>query len=132
MELKELEKIMKVIKNTDLTEFDYEKDELKLYIKKSNLVLPKKEKAVKIESPKKEIVDIKSFNVGKFFYSTKGNAAKVAIGNTIENGDLIGYIESMGIKTEIFSTVKGKIVEILVENGKIADYGRVILRIEKD
>lgn len=132
MELKELEKIMKVIKNTDLTEFDYEKDDIKLYIKKSNLVFPKKEKVKKVEEPKKEIVDIKSYNVGKFFYSAKNDSSSMAIGNSIKEGDLIGYVESMGIRTEIVSTVNGKIVEILIENGNIADYGKIIARIEKE
>lgn len=126
MELKDLQEVMKVLKETDLRELEYEKDEIKLYMKKG-YVAPKEVIVEKIiEAPAKELVDVKSINVGRFFYSN------LSVGQEVKEGDNLGFIESVGIKTNVLSNTDGKVAEILVENGNIADYGKILVRIEKN
>jgi acetyl-CoA carboxylase biotin carboxyl carrier protein len=48
----------------------------------------------------------------------------------VEEGQIIGYVETVGLKTEIKSTVSGKVAEILLEDGDIADYGKPVIRVE--
>jgi acetyl-CoA carboxylase biotin carboxyl carrier protein len=126
VELKDLQEVMKVLKETDLRELEYEKDEIKLYMKKG-YVAPKEVIVEKIiEAPAKELVDVKSINVGRFFYSN------LSVGQEVKEGDNLGFIESVGIKTNVLSNTDGKVAEILVENGNIADYGKILVRIEKN
>lgn len=132
MELKDLQEVMKVLKDTDLKELEYEKDEIKLYMKKG-YVAPKEVIVEKVvEAPSKEVVEVKSFNVGKFFYVGKDGNPMISIGKEVKSGDKLGHIESVGIKTEVVSDINGTICEISVENGQLADYGRVLVKVEKN
>jgi acetyl-CoA carboxylase biotin carboxyl carrier protein len=48
---------------------------------------------------------------------------------TVTKDQKIGYTESIGILTDVKSDFDGEIVEILVENGEIAEYGKVLVKI---
>ena len=66
------------------------------------------------------------------FYSAKaeGEAPFVAVGDTVKKGQVIGIIEAMKLMNEIESEYTGKVIEILVKDGDVVEYGTPLLRIE--
>ena len=139
-DIKTINQIVKIIGESQLTEIAIEDKEFKLFIKKPKLVLdPNSVEEVEVEEileDKEELVvnntkDIVSETVGKFYFTDKDGLPMMTVGMTVTIGQKIGYIESIGIKNPIESSFEGKIVEILVEDGDIAEYGKVLVKIEE-
>ena len=42
---------------------------------------------------------------------------KIKVGDTVTEGDIIGYIEAMKVMNEVTTDVTGEVTEILVEHG---------------
>lgn len=138
MELKDIKDIMKVLKETDLKEIALENDGIKIKMKKAlsvdNLVVNKEssEEKPEIKEPVVELVELKSQNVGKFYYTdSKGNYL-VKKGDKIAEGQVIGHVDSVGISSQIKSEIAGTVHDILIENGGIAEFGQVLVTLEKE
>lgn len=58
--------------------------------------------------------------------------ALVAVGDRIKVGQLVATIESLNVINEVESTVAGRIVEILVQDGQPVEYGQPLLTVESD
>ena len=56
--------------------------------------------------------------------------AFVELGDQIAPGQVLCIVEAMKLMNEIEAEIDGKIVEILVENGKPVEYGDRLFRIE--
>jgi acetyl-CoA carboxylase biotin carboxyl carrier protein len=88
------------------------------------------------ESPKKpekkvNLVEIKSPMVGTFYASPAPDARPyVDVGQEIKPEQVVCIIEAMKLMNEIEAEVKGKIVEILVENAKPVQYGQPLFLVE--
>lgn len=54
----------------------------------------------------------------------------VTIGSKISKGSVVCIVEAMKLFNEIESEVSGEIVEILVENGEIVEYGQPLYRVK--
>lgn len=52
------------------------------------------------------------------------------MGDKVTKGEVICIIEAMKLMNEITSEVDGQIVEILVENEAIVEYGQPLFRIQ--
>ncbi|MGP6146314.1 acetyl-CoA carboxylase biotin carboxyl carrier protein [Jeotgalibaca sp. A122] len=57
------------------------------------------------------------------------SAPYVAVGDTIEEGQVLCLVEAMKIMNEINSEYQGKIAEILVENGQVVEYNQPLFRV---
>jgi acetyl-CoA carboxylase biotin carboxyl carrier protein len=69
--------------------------------------------------------------VGTFYRSPSPEApAYVNIGDVIEPGQVICIIEAMKLMNEIKSEVKGKIVDIQVDNAEPVEFGQVLFILE--
>ena len=55
---------------------------------------------------------------------------EVNVGDTVEEGDVICFIESMKMENPIVSPVAGKVVEIKVEKDEVVEIGGTIAVIE--
>ena len=65
------------------------------------------------------------------FTLTKDNTEKaIAVGDDINKGDLIGYIEAMKVYNAITSDKSGKVVEICATNGDYIDEDDVIIKLQ--
>jgi len=65
------------------------------------------------------------------FQLTKDNTEKaIAVGDSINKGDLIGYIEAMKVYNAITSDKSGKVVEICATNGEHIDEDDVIIKLQ--
>mgnify|MGYP003295163382 FL=1 len=53
----------------------------------------------------------------------------VEVGKTIKKGDTVCIVEAMKLMNEIESEFDGKIVEILVKDGQMVDFGKPLFRI---
>ncbi|MDD5644819.1 MAG: acetyl-CoA carboxylase biotin carboxyl carrier protein [bacterium] len=153
MNLKEIQEIVKLMKENEITEFEMERDGLKIALKKSgagrietivhgaeplpaqtisraqNIPAPE-QSAPGTASPKKGNI-ITSPMVGTFYRAPSPEAPSfVEEGQVIKKGDVVCIIEAMKVMNEIESDFPGKVAEIFIENGEPVEFGQPIFRIE--
>ena len=76
-------------------------------------------------------VEIKAPMVGTFYRAPSPEAAAyVEVGQTIEPGQVICVIEAMKLMNEIKSEIRGKIIEIIVDNAEPVEFGQSLFLIE--
>lgn len=77
------------------------------------------------------IHEIKSPIVGTFYRAPAPDAdSYVQVGDTVSAGSVLCIVEAMKLMNEIESDVSGKIVKILVENGKPVEYNQPLFLIQ--
>lgn len=82
--------------------------------------------------PAVKLHEIISPMVGTFYRRPAVDADPyVQVGDTVKKGDVLCIIEAMKIMNEIEADVAGRVVEICVEDGQMAEYGEVLVKIEK-
>lgn len=75
--------------------------------------------------------EIRSPIVGTFYRAPAPDAdAYVQVGSVVSPGTVLCIVEAMKLMNEIESDVAGKIVKILVENGKPVEYNQPLFLIE--
>lgn len=85
-------------------------------------------KQIEIEQEEGNIV--KSPMVGTFYIKPSPTAeAYVEVGKEVQKGDVLCIIEAMKLMNEIESEFAGKVVEILVKDGDMVEYGTPLFRI---
>ncbi|QCX33797.1 acetyl-CoA carboxylase biotin carboxyl carrier protein [Caloramator sp. E03] len=146
MELKDIKEIIREIDSSSISEFEFQKDNIRIVIKRNNTVkyvnydLPKEESLFLVAEDKdndekdtlNDIYIIKSPIVGTF-YSAPNPEAKpyVTVGSKVKKGDVLCIVEAMKLMNEITSDVDGEIVEIMVQNGSFIEYGQPLFGVRK-
>ncbi|WP_300359282.1 biotin/lipoyl-containing protein [Fusobacterium sp.] len=130
-----IDELIRILSEKELSEINFEEKEFKIKIKK-DLVEEVKEEITEteiVEEIKEDvnIKDIKSANIGKFYFYDKDGKAIISIGQSIKAGQTIGYISTVGIKTPIKSKIAGTIEDILLKNGEATDYGKILIRVRQ-
>ena len=144
MDFEQIKKIIKIAEESDVSGLTVEKDGFKVEVKRDKgqyhavHVAPQHQVAHKVEVPavKKDedegLLAITSPMVGTFYRSPSPDSpAYVEIGSSVEKGKVVCIIEAMKLFNEIESEVSGKIVKILVENGKSVEFGQKLMLIKK-
>jgi len=147
MDLDDIKQILDLVREHDLSEFELERDGLKVRIRKAGdppvaavmaaapaapapvplapppaAAIPAGELAV--EAPGVELAVIKSPIVGTFYRSSEPSTAPfVEVGDTVRNGQVLCIIEAMKLMNEIESDCDGEIAAIYVDNGKPVQFG---------
>lgn len=68
--------------------------------------------------------------VGVFYAaSAPGKAPYVSAGKKVKNGDVVCIIEAMKCMNEIQAEEDGEIVEVLVKDGELVEYGQPLFKI---
>jgi len=81
-------------------------------------------------APDPSQVSITSPLVGIFYRAAKpGAPAFVEIGSQVEEDTIVGIIEVMKLMNTVRAAARGRVVEILVQDGAAVEYGQVLLRI---
>ena len=76
-------------------------------------------------------LEVKSPMVGTFYRAPSPEAPPyVEVGQVIQPGQVICIIEAMKLMNEIKAEIKGKILEILVDNAEPVEFGQPILLVE--
>ncbi len=85
-------------------------------------------KAAAEEGPGKKLV---APMVGTFYQAPSPEADPyVSVGDTVEEETVVCIIEAMKVMNEIKAEMKGKVVEVLVNNGEAVEYGQPLFIIE--
>ena len=95
-------------------------------------IAPKTEPKIEVEgkSVEENLYIVKSPIVGTFYESsTPGSEAFVKVGSKISIGDTLCIVEAMKLMNDIASDVDGEIVEILVENEEMVEYGQELFKV---
>lgn len=91
---------------------------------------------IEIQAPAKaadpNIFEAKSPMVGTLYRAPAPDAAPyVQVGDIVSQNQVLCIIEAMKLMNEIESEVRGRVIEILVENGQPVEYNQALFRIEK-
>lgn len=150
MNIKELKELVNLMNENNLAEVEIEKEGLRVHLKKtqrsfsaetgsSGVIveqftgahIPVSQPALPQEKPQVKTVEIKAPMVGTFYRAPSPEAAPfVEIGQVIETGQVICIIEAMKLMNEIKSEVRGRIVEVLVDNAEPVEFGQPMFLIE--
>ena len=146
MDIKKIEKVIKLVKANDVKKFKYKDadNEIELdftngasqqYSQQSSKDI--QQDNIKSYDEKQEAIsndqqEIKSPMVGTFFLqdSKELTEPKIKVGDTVTEGDVIGYIEAMKVMNELTTDVSGEVTEILVEHGDNVEYDQLLVRVK--
>jgi len=145
MELDEIRKLIDLLKDTDITELQIEREGAKLRVRREKFIadfsMPRpaaretvmaEHQEAQEEAPQQEkLVTITSPIVGMFFRSPSPDAPHfVDEGSIVKKGQVLCIIEAMKLMNEIESDTDGVISKVLVENGQPVEYGEPLFLIE--
>lgn len=93
----------------------------------------KSEKEMKDEVMEEEDLYIVTSPMVGTFYESPGVGEKsyVSVGSKISSGDVLCIVEAMKLMNEIESEISGEIVEILVQNGNMVEYGQPMFKVRR-
>jgi acetyl-CoA carboxylase biotin carboxyl carrier protein len=70
--------------------------------------------------------------VGTFYRSPSPDTAPfVDVGTRVRKGQVLCIVEAMKLMNEIESEIEGSVVQILVENGQVVEYGEPLFKIKQ-
>ncbi|MFA5100578.1 MAG: acetyl-CoA carboxylase biotin carboxyl carrier protein [Candidatus Omnitrophota bacterium] len=153
MNIKEIKEMLALMSENNLVELEIEKDGTKIRLKKSTPgsesfsgpYVIEREKlgpagarsveqpaaAPVVEKPAIKTVEIKAPMVGTFYRAPSPEAPPyVEAGQVVEPGQVVCIIEAMKLMNEIKSEIRGKVVEVLVENAEPVEFGQSMFIIE--
>jgi acetyl-CoA carboxylase biotin carboxyl carrier protein len=79
------------------------------------------------------LAEVTSPLLGIFYRAPRpGEPPFVDIGSRVDEDTVIGIVEVMKLMNSVRAGVKGKVVEILCENGALVEYGDVLLRVRSE
>jgi acetyl-CoA carboxylase biotin carboxyl carrier protein len=147
-----IKKLIRVVEQSEITEFSVHEGDLKIKISKNgkqqyvNTVVsqPVTEQVFasqqnlgtvntsveKISNP--NLHEVLSPIVGTFYRSPSPDAEPyIQVGDTVSDGSILCIVEAMKLMNEIESDASGKIVKILVDNATAVEYNQPLFLIEK-
>jgi acetyl-CoA carboxylase biotin carboxyl carrier protein len=155
MEFEDIERILELVRQHDLAEFEVESGGMKLRVRKASAAfalppsapppagipptstqmtmppaLPVPALPAAPEDEAVELAVVKSPIVGTFYRSPEPGASSfVEIGQRVKKDQVLCIIEAMKLMNEITSEYDGEIVSAYVENGKPVQYGERLFAI---
>jgi acetyl-CoA carboxylase biotin carboxyl carrier protein len=146
MYIKEIKDMINLMNENALTELEIEKEGVRIKLKKGasgydrtlEFIQPpaaqQQQGGVSTgaeKAEKRNIVEVKAPMVGTFYRAASPEAPAYAnIGDTIDVGQVVCIIEAMKLMNEIKSEVKGKVVDIQVDNAEPVEFGQVLFVVE--
>ncbi len=96
------------------------------------VIIDKKPEIKEAAKALENTIAIKSPIVGTFYNaSSPEDAPFVSVGSKVKKGDVLCIIEAMKLMNEIEAEDNYEIVEVLVENENMVEYGQEIFRVKK-
>ena len=149
MEFEDIERILELVRQHDLAEFEVESGGMKLRIRKASAAfpmppamppaaapaphvqphapapVPSEPDASLSDEESVELAVVKSPIVGTFYRcSAPGAKPFVELGQAVKAGETVCIIEAMKLLNEIDADASGVIQQILVENGQPVEFGQ--------
>jgi len=152
MDLNLIKKLIKILEASEVTDLEIEENGTRVKLAKkvrvmqavsfpqSPMTAPSNQQtSVSVsKTEEKRAVDehagtheIKSPIVGTFYRAPAPDAdAYIQVGDSITVGSVLCIVEAMKLMNEIESDVSGKVIKILVENGKPVEYNQPLFLIQ--
>lgn len=154
MDLELIKKLVKIVDGSGVTDLSVEEGELKIRISKRSKihqVIPQQtfhtvaapvnnpaaqntevtEKPIPVEPASSKFHEIRSPIVGTFYRAPAPDADPyIQVGDSVNPGTVLCIVEAMKLMNEIESDISGKVVKILVENGRPVEYNQPLVLIE--
>ncbi len=160
--IQEIREIIKLVDASSIDEFVYEVDGAKVKLKKNGVVVtetvaPKKEVVAPVvqqaaptvapvasakagEAPAAapanndpSLHKIVSPMVGTFYQSPNPDSpAYVKVGDKVGNETIVCIVEAMKLFNEIEAEIQGEIVEVLVKDGELVEYGQPLFLVKAE
>jgi acetyl-CoA carboxylase biotin carboxyl carrier protein len=156
MDFDDIERILELVRQHELVEFELERDGWKLRLRKAGAtfqVLPPQMQPAPIpvapvvaasvaapvaaapappaEETALELAVVKSPIVGTFYRAAEPGAPPfVEVGQHVKKDEVLCIIEAMKLMNEITSEYDGVVVSVYVENGKPVQYGERLFAIK--
>ena len=149
MNLKELKELIALMNEHQLVEIELEREGMKIRLRKGGagvvtdgvsierivpaVVAPQGPAAAgpAEAAPKPAGTEIKSPMVGTFYRAPAPEAPPfVEVGQQIEVGQVLCIVEAMKLMNEIKSEMRGRILQIPVENAQPIEFGQVLFVVE--
>lgn len=155
--IQEIREIIKLVDSSSIDEFVYEVEGAKVKLKKNSVVVtetvaPKKDEVapvvqqatpvaatVKAEEPvapannDPSLHKIVSPMVGTFYAAPNPESpAYVQVGDKVGDESIVCIVEAMKLFNEIEAEVKGEIVEVLVKDGELVEYGQPLFLVKAE
>jgi acetyl-CoA carboxylase biotin carboxyl carrier protein len=156
MDFDEITKILDMMREHELAEFELERDNVKLRLKKHSSghwvsaaphqapghagaampALPPAAGAAgtPVLAPAEdelELAVVKSPIVGTFYRSAEPGAKPYAdVGDVVKKGQVLCIIEAMKLMNEINAEIDGEVIKVYVENGQAVQYGERLFAIK--
>jgi acetyl-CoA carboxylase biotin carboxyl carrier protein len=152
MDIKDLKTLIKMVTETDITEFEMESEQEKIIIKRGHAEVVTYAAAptyaapapvaaapapvaapVAVVAAASEIGEVITSPIIGTFYSAPSPESDpyVKVGSIVEKGQTLCIVEAMKLMNEIEAEFKCKVVEILGENAKPVEYGAPLFRVER-
>ncbi|MFN2745389.1 MULTISPECIES: acetyl-CoA carboxylase biotin carboxyl carrier protein [Bacillus] len=160
LKIDEIKELIKLIDESSINEFTYENEGSKVELKKQSGVVQtiQQAPAVPVQAPVQEAAvqakqapvqeapaqqeaananenlhKITSPMVGTFYASSSPEADPyVTVGSKVTESSVVCIVEAMKLFNEIEAEVKGEIVEVLVENGQLVEYGQPLFLVKAE
>jgi acetyl-CoA carboxylase biotin carboxyl carrier protein len=158
LEFDDIERILELMQQHDLSEFELEREGLKLRVRKtatgyapmavtvpapivappvpanaaaSPAAAPPPAAPAAVDEPAMDLAVVKSPIVGTFYRSPEPGAPSfVEIGDRVKKDQVLCIIEAMKLMNEITSEYEGELTSAYVENGKPVQYGERLFAIK--
>jgi acetyl-CoA carboxylase biotin carboxyl carrier protein len=160
MNQKELKELIEFLIEKDITEFELERGDVKVRVKRGEATVVPDVRVITTAAPavqaavspvvvssgaatggkeagsavdEQNLFIVKSPIVGTFYEAPSPGAPPfVAIGDRVETGQILCIIEAMKLMNEIESDAAGEIVKRLVTNGQPVEYGQPLFAIRQN
>lgn len=157
--VQEIREIIKLVDASSIDEFVYEADGAKVKLKKNSgvtevvapkqaaalapvavaaapVAAPKVEAPVEVAAPVAETTDLHKITspmVGTFYQSPNPESpAFVKVGDKVGDESIVCIVEAMKLFNEIEAEIKGEIVEVLVKDGQLVEYGQPLFLVKAE
>ena len=136
MNLQEIKELLQIVDTTQIAELEIEQGGFRIKIRRfSGTALPTAVEPEPVPEAKPalpaNVVEVVAPMVGTFYRAPAPDTEPyVKPGETIEPGQVLCIIEAMKMMNEIESECRGKVVEILVEDGAPVEYGQPLMRVQ--
>ncbi len=149
MNIEKIEQIIKLVKENDVKKFKYKnfEDEIEIDFADSNHLAAHSNQSNQSmnnndltaskahdnsDVSTNDYHDIKSPMVGTFFLQDSKELTEpiVKVGDKVNKGDIIGYVEAMKVLNEVTTDVAGEITEIVADHGTNVEYDQALVRIK--
>ncbi|RPI73781.1 MAG: acetyl-CoA carboxylase biotin carboxyl carrier protein [Ignavibacteriales bacterium] len=149
MDLNLIKKLVRIVDSSEITDLEIEESGFRIKIAKkirglqgfsqpqimAHSVPADQSVAAKEEVSKTEVIEntheIRSPIVGTFYRAPAPDAdSYVNVGDIVSPGTVLCIVEAMKLMNEIEADVSGKILKVLVENGKPVEYNQPLFLIQ--